>query len=116
MGLAMASDIGIALQTGTIAVMLHWRRMVSLASLDFAELGRCLLAAVVSCAGVWVAFGWLGGVVVRQWGSHLPAQSRWTDLIVLLAGTVLWGVLVKWALERAGSALPKVVAQRLGMG
>jgi len=57
-----------------------------------------------------------GRVVVRQWGSHLPAQSRWTDLIVLLAGTVLWGVLVKWALERAGSALPKVVAQRLGMG
>jgi hypothetical protein len=37
-------------------------------------------------------------------------------LVVLLAGTVLWGVLVKWALEKAGSALPKVAMQRLGMG
>jgi putative peptidoglycan lipid II flippase len=112
----MASDIGIALQTGTIAVMLHARRMVSLANLDFAEMGRCLLAGVVSGAGVWVAFGWLGGLVIRRWGSHLPAQSRWTDLVVLLAGTLLWGVLVKWALEKAGSALPKVAMQRLGMG
>jgi putative peptidoglycan lipid II flippase len=116
MGLAFASDIGIALQTGTIAVMLHARRMVSLASLDFAELGRCLLAAVVSCAGVWGVFGGLGGVVLRLWGSHLPAQSRWTDLIVLLAGTVLWGVLAKWALEKAGSALPRVAMKRLGLG
>jgi len=116
MGLSFASDIGIALQTGTIAVMLHARRMVSLASLDFAELGRCLLAAVVSCAGVWGVFGGLGGVVLRLWGSHLPAQSRWTDLIVLLAGTVLWGVLAKWALEKAGSALPRVAMKRLGLG
>ncbi len=45
MGLAIASDIGIALQTVTIARLLHQRRMVSLASLDYAELGRCLLAA-----------------------------------------------------------------------
>ena len=45
MGLAIASDIGIALQTLTIAVLLHQRHMVSLASLDYAELGRCLLAA-----------------------------------------------------------------------
>jgi hypothetical protein len=30
----------------TIAVLLHQRRMVSLASLDYAEMGRCLLAGV----------------------------------------------------------------------
>jgi putative peptidoglycan lipid II flippase len=116
MGLALASDIGIALQTGTIAVMLHARRMVSLASLDYAEMGRCLLAAVVSGAGVWAVIEWLGGAVVRHWGSHLPVQSRWTDLLVLVAGTVLWGVMVKWALEKAGSALPEVAMKRLGLG
>jgi hypothetical protein len=48
MGLAIASDLGIALQTVTIAVLLHQRRMVSLASLDYAEMGRCLLAAVAA--------------------------------------------------------------------
>jgi len=57
MGLAIASDIGIALQTVTIALLLHQRRMVSLASLDYAELGRCLLASVASGGGVWVCSG-----------------------------------------------------------
>ena len=52
-GLAIASDIGIAMQTLSIAVLLHRRHMVSLASLDFTEMGRCLLAAL--CAGAAVA-------------------------------------------------------------
>jgi len=43
-GLAMASDAGIALQAVTLALLLHQRRMVSLASLDYAEMGRCLVA------------------------------------------------------------------------
>jgi putative peptidoglycan lipid II flippase len=33
-GLAMASDIGIALQTVSLAILLHQRRMVSLAGVD----------------------------------------------------------------------------------
>ena len=40
MGLAFASDIGIAMQTLAIAGLLHQRHMVSLASLDYRELGR----------------------------------------------------------------------------
>ena len=39
-GLAIASDVGIALQTLLIALLLHQRRMVSLASLDYRELAR----------------------------------------------------------------------------
>ena len=39
MGLAFASDIGIAMQTLTIAVLLHQRHMVSLASLDYPRTG-----------------------------------------------------------------------------
>ena len=49
-GLALASDAGIAMQTLTIALLLHQRRMVSLASLDYAEMGRCLLAALTAGA------------------------------------------------------------------
>jgi len=112
MGLAVASDVGIALQTGAIALLLHQRHMVSLASLDFAEMGRCLLAAVASGTGVGLLFRWLGGALL----SKMPGQVRWIDLAVLVAGTALWVVVVKWVLEKTGSALPRVAMKRLGLG
>jgi putative peptidoglycan lipid II flippase len=111
-GLAFASDLGIALQTISLAVLLHRRRMVSLASLDYTEIGRCLLAAEVSGAAVWVVFWWLGGMAHRA----LPGHVQWIDLAVLLAGTALWVVIVKWVLEKTGSELPRVAMKRLGMG
>ncbi len=112
MGLAIASDIGIALQTGAIALLLHQRRMVSLASLDFAEMGRCLLAATASGVGVGLLFAWLGGVLLRA----MPGHVLWLDLAILVVGTALWGFVTKWVLEKTGSALPRVLMQRLGMG
>jgi putative peptidoglycan lipid II flippase len=111
-GLAVASDLGIALQTVSLAVLLHQRRMVSLASLDYAEMGRCLLAALVSGLGVGVVFWWLGGLAHRA----MPGHVQWIDLAVLMAGTAFWVVVVKWVLERTGSALPRVAMTRLGMG
>ena len=120
MGLAIASDIGIALQTVIIAVLLHQRRMVSLAGLDYSELGRCLLAALAGGVGVsgtlWAvgrALGWLVGYLEL---THLRGQVRWTDLIVLLAGTLVWLIIAKWVLEKTGSALPRVMMKRLGLG
>ncbi|MGA3372719.1 MAG: murein biosynthesis integral membrane protein MurJ [Terracidiphilus sp.] len=112
MGLAVASDLGIAMQTVALAVLLHQRRMVSLASLDYAEMGRCLLAAVVSGAGVGVVFWWLGGLAHRA----MPGQTRWIDLAVLVAGAALWLAMVKWVLEKTGSALPRATMKRLGIG
>jgi putative peptidoglycan lipid II flippase len=116
MGLAIASNIGIALQTGTIAVLLHKRRMVSLASLDYAEMGRCLLAALTSGAGVWIVIWGIGGLLNHLSSSHLPAQIRWTDLALLVAGTAVWVVVAKSVLEKSGSALPRVMMKRLGLG
>jgi len=111
-GLAVASDCGIALQTVSLAVLLHQRRMVSLASLDFAEMGRCLLAAVVSGAAVGLVFGWLGVALHREIHGH----AQLIDLAVLVAGTVMWLAIAKWVLEKSGSALPRVALKRLGMG
>jgi len=108
MGLAIASDIGIGLQTLTLAVLLHQRRMVSLASLDFTELGRCLLAAAGAGAGVWGVFAGVNRAL------H-PAPGRWLDLAFLVAGTVLWMAIARWVLEKAGSALPRVTMKRLGL-
>jgi putative peptidoglycan lipid II flippase len=116
MGLAVASDLGIALQTLTIAVLLHQRRMVSLASLDYTELGRCLLAALASGAGVWTAVWGMNGIFGYLGWRHVPAQIRWTDLALLAAGSLIWVVAAKWILERTGSALPRVAMKRLGLG
>ncbi len=52
-GLAIASDLGILLQTGTLAVLLHRRKMVSLRGLEFAELARSLFAALVSAGALY---------------------------------------------------------------
>jgi putative peptidoglycan lipid II flippase len=115
-GLALASDLGIALQTLTIAVLLHQRRMVSLASLDYAEMGRCLLAAFAGGASAWL-LAWGLAVLAR----HLPAVTAlhharsWTDAAILLAGATAWTLIAGWTLEKSGSALPRVVLRRLGL-
>jgi len=118
MGLTIASDIGIAMQTLTIAVLLHHRRMVSLASLDFAELGRCLLAAVAGAVAVWTVFSWLGGFVMHLWASHRGTQGigREADLLVLLAGSALWLLVADRVLVKTGSELPMVARRRLKLG
>ena len=106
-GLAIASDIGITLQTLVLAIMLHQRRMVSLASLDYRELGRCLAAGAIAGTAVW-------GVVfaTARW---LPVHSRWIDLLQLVAGSALWLVVAGWLLSRFGSALPRIAKKRLGL-
>jgi putative peptidoglycan lipid II flippase len=120
-GLALASDLGIALQTLTIAVLLHKRRMVSLASLDFAEMGRCLAAALAGGSATGL-LAW--GLIV--FARHLPAVAALnhvhshlralTDAVILVAGVAVWTFVARWTLEKSGSALPRVVQRRLGLG
>jgi putative peptidoglycan lipid II flippase len=116
-GLALASDAGIALQTLTIAALLHQRRMVSLASLDYAEMGRCLMAALAGGAGTGLLAWGLADLAL-----HLPALAAlrharyWTDAVILLAGVAVWTLIVWLTLEKSGSALPRVALRRLGLG
>jgi putative peptidoglycan lipid II flippase len=106
-GLAVASDLGIAMQTLALAGMLHQRRMVSLAGLDYRELGRCLLAGVASGSLVWLA---ILGV-----GEFVPGHSRWLDASELLIGSIVWMLCAGWVLDRTGSALPRVTLKRIGL-
>jgi len=112
MGLAVASDLGIAVQTLTVAVLLHKRRMVSLASLDYAELGRCALAAVASGGVVWA-----GVYGFERLTGHLRfallRDPRGLAAILLLSGSLVWLLVTGWVLEVSGSALPRVVKKRL---
>jgi putative peptidoglycan lipid II flippase len=89
--------------------------MVSLAGLDYAELGRCLLAALVSGAVVWAVVCGLGALLASSGHLHLPAQIRWTDLCELAAGILVWVLVAGWVLEKTGSALPRVTMKRLGL-
>jgi putative peptidoglycan lipid II flippase len=87
--------------------------MVSLAGLDYGELGRCLLTAVASGAAVWAVFGWLLGVAVRALGMQASLESRWGELALLLVGSTVWCVATDWILRKTGSALPRVLRKRL---
>jgi putative peptidoglycan lipid II flippase len=111
MGLAYASDIGIAMQTLAIAGLLHQRQMVSLASLDYREMGRCLAAALTGGAITWIVFSWMAGELIER--MHLAAHSRLQDFVVLIAGGLLWMGISMWVLTRTGSALPRVMMKRL---
>jgi len=113
MGLAIASDIGITLQTLTIALLLHQRHMVSLASLEYAEMGRCLLAAAAAGIAVWGVCRWMVGIASHLLGASMPIHGRWLDLAVLVVGTALWVVVAGWTLDRTGSGLPSAMMRRL---
>jgi putative peptidoglycan lipid II flippase len=114
-GLALASDVGIALQAVSLAVLLHKRHMVSLASLDFAELGRCLLAGLAGGTVAWLVILGVGSLLGYLVHPHVNAQIRWIDLGQIVAGTAVWTVASLWVLEKAGSALPRVMMKRLGL-
>ncbi len=94
-GLAIASDIGITLQTASLAVLLHRKRLVSLLHLETPEIGRSLLAAL--CAAVGTGF-----VAYR-----LPeAHTHTADTVVIAAGSLVWVVVLGGVLRLTGSKLP----------
>lgn len=99
-GLAIASDIGILIQTLTLAVLLHHRRMVSLAGLEYPELARSVLAAVI----VYAVLALL---------DHVTASpSRWHELGMLVAASALWLILSAAVLKLTGSTLPNQFLSR----
>jgi putative peptidoglycan lipid II flippase len=113
-GLALASGAGIILQAVTLGILLHKRRMVSLASLDYAEMGRCLLGASAGGAAAWLVAFALASVF-----HHLPSLTELhhartiADTAILAAGIAVWTVVAMWVLDKSGSALPSVTMRRL---
>jgi putative peptidoglycan lipid II flippase len=98
-GLAIASDIGIVVQTAALAILLHRKRLVSLLHLEFAELGRALLAALVAFLAVHSA--------VLAVALALPALSGHTaDFITIAAGTLAWALAALVMLLLLRSKLP----------
>ncbi len=101
-GLAIASDVGILIQTLTLAVLLHQRKMVSLRGLEYAELLRSMLAAAVVYAAL------------KAMLHFAHTTSRLRELGLLVVGTVLWFGISALVLKLTGSALPEQLFSRMG--
>ena len=102
-GLALASDFGIFAQTATLAILLHRKHLVNLRHLEFGELGRALLAAVIA----FLATSSVMHLLPR------PSTHR-TDLLVILTGSAVWLVAAGAVLLLSGSKLPKQVLRLRG--
>ncbi len=95
-GLAIASDIGIAGNTIVLAWLLHRRSLVRLSGLHWRELGKAAItAAIAGVAGIRVA------EVVRV------AGSRRADLEALALGTLTWAAATAAGLWLLRSELPR---------
>lgn len=100
-GLAVASDLGILLQTATLAILLHRKRLASIAHLDNLELGRALLAAVLS------------GLAASYLTHLLPSPAGYkTDFLTLTGASIGWAVVALAVLFAMGSSLPKQLLRR----
>ena len=101
-GLAIASDIGIFVQTATLAILLHRKRLVSLTHLEYAELARALAAALIAFAAAYSA----AQAVIRT----LPTlHGHKADLLIITAGSTAWAIAAFLVLLVLRSKLPRQV-------
>ena len=113
-GLALASDAASLCRPSPLrcfCISGAWSRSPSL---DYVEMGRCMLAALTAGAATGLlAWG------LADLSRHLPvlaALRHSRDAVILAAGIAVWIFIVKWILEKSGSALPRVALRRLGLG
>jgi putative peptidoglycan lipid II flippase len=99
-GLAIASNIGIVLQVIVLATLLHWRRMVSLAGLEYGEMARALLASLVVFA-----------VLAGSYHFVHTANRLW-ELALLAVATPVWLGVSYLVLRLTGSSLPGQLLER----
>ncbi len=104
-GLAIASDIGIFVQTATLAILLHRKRLVSLAHLEYAELARALAAALLAFAAAYAS----ANALVRA----LPnLHGHKADLFLIAIGTTAWAIAAFLVLLALRSKLPTQLLRR----
>jgi putative peptidoglycan lipid II flippase len=92
-GLAIASDIGILAHTLALAILLHRARLVSIATLDYPELARTLLAAFIAFIATWQ-------LVLR-----IPTHGYLQDIVIITLGTIAWALTAALTLRVTGSTL-----------
>src|SRR5205085_5232642 len=100
-GLAFASNIAIFTHTLVLAVMLHYRRLALLSGLNWRELGKGLLAAMVAGAAAAII------------GNSSPyAGDRWSVIFRLGIISVTWAAAAAAALWITDSELLRLLRRR----
>jgi putative peptidoglycan lipid II flippase len=104
-GLAFASDIGIGLNLLALAWLLHYRKLVSLGELRWAELGKSALTAVIA------------GAVSFEVAKVVPLSisglgSRLADVLRLGLISITWAAAVAGGLWLLRSELPGDLRRR----
>lgn len=115
-GLAIASDLGIAIQTLTLATLLHRKKLAALTGLELPELARALLAALTAYATTT----WLTTTLATHTAvTHLTVatraattQTHTTDLLLITAGTLTWAATAYATLLLTRSTLPNQLLRR----
>jgi len=102
-GLAVASDLGILALTVTLAIQLHRKRLVSLATLEYGELLRSALAAMA---------GYVVATAVVRYLPHPFKNHSVTDAILIGTSTLLWAAVSLGVLLATGSKLPAQLRKR----
>jgi putative peptidoglycan lipid II flippase len=100
-GLVAASDLGIMANCTAMALLLHHRRLVSVASLDWEEIGKARLIGIAA-----------GFLAMRAAGLVALHGSRVADLKALGLTASTWGVAVGGGLWIAKSKLPGELRRR----
>jgi putative peptidoglycan lipid II flippase len=104
-GLAWASDIGIGANLLALALLLHYRKLVSLRTLRWGELGKSALTAVVA--------GGISLEVAKSVTPFVSAQgSRIADLVQLGLISVTWAAAAAVGLWLLKSQLPNDLRRR----
>jgi putative peptidoglycan lipid II flippase len=106
-GLAWASDIGIGVNLGALAWLLHYKKLVPLGALRWGELGKAALTAVVAGG---ISFE-VAKVVPLSASGH---GSRVADLLQLALVSVTWAAAVAAGLWLLRSELPLDLRRRRG--
>jgi putative peptidoglycan lipid II flippase len=100
-GLAIASDIGIVAQTGSLAYLLHRKRLVSFSHLEFAELARALFAALLAYVATATAAHFLP-----------PVSTHPRDVFTIGVASAAWAGVAGLVLVATGSKLPSQIMRR----
>jgi putative peptidoglycan lipid II flippase len=101
MGLAVASDIGIVANTLVLAILLHRRGLVPASDMNWKELGKAALTAVVA-----------GGLAFRVSQMVALNGSRWADLKAVFLVSLTWAAGVAAGLWLLRSDLPGQLRRR----
>jgi putative peptidoglycan lipid II flippase len=103
-GLAYASDIGIGANLLALALLLHYRKLVSLGTLRWGELGKSALTAVVA--------GGISLEVARSATPFISSRGRVADVLQLALISVTWAAATVVGLWLLRSQLPNDLRRR----